>query len=74
MLYTHVTHIHIIHDVNLLEEHFSVTIFWSTINNACVQAVRAIRVRCVSTAKTYPLYKSTIAISFNLVTALDIRQ
>lgn len=35
-----------------------------------VQTVRTSRVRCVSTAKTYPLYKSTIAISFNLVTAL----
>lgn len=55
MLYTHVIHVHVTHDANLFEEHFSVTIFRSTINNACGSAVRAIRVRCVS-MKTYLCY------------------
>lgn len=57
--------------MNLFEEHFSMTIFRLTINNACASGARD---STVSTAKTYSLYKSTIAISFNPVTAFGIRQ
>jgi len=55
-LYTHVMYVYMLLMMWIFEEHFSVTIFRSTINNACGSDVRDSCSLCVVSMKTYLCY------------------